>query len=140
MAQDGEKGDKGDKGDDGEKGDKGDKGDDGAKGDKGDKGDDGEKGDKGDTGDKGDDGEKGDNGISIVWKGTLTAPPSDPTTDWAYYNTADKKAYIYDGTTWQILAQDGQDVTADVHIPSYTIIFFSNGGSGKMSKEVYEIG
>ncbi|MBP5706535.1 MAG: SUMF1/EgtB/PvdO family nonheme iron enzyme, partial [Spirochaetales bacterium] len=109
----------------------------------------GEKGDKGDKGDTGNDGQNGSDGISVVWKGSFDTAPSDPTTDWAYYNTVEKKAYIYDGTSWQILAQDGdkgdkgdkgEDATTDVHIPSYTIIFAANGGKGYMPKMVCEIG
>ncbi|MBR6199429.1 MAG: SUMF1/EgtB/PvdO family nonheme iron enzyme [Spirochaetales bacterium] len=93
-----------------------------------------------DTEQNGRNGRNGKDGISIVWKGSLAAAPNNPETNWAYYNTADKKSYIYDGTEWQILAQDGQDVTADVHIPSYTIIFAANGGTGYMPKMVCEIG
>ncbi len=78
--------------------------------------------------------------VGLVWKGELAAAPSNPQTNWAYYNTSDKKSYIYDGKQWQILAQDGQDVTADVHVPSYTIIFSANGGKGYMPKMVCEIG
>jgi hypothetical protein len=43
----------------------------------------------------------------ITWKGSLAAAPAGPRANWAYYNTADKKSYIYDGTAWQALAQDG---------------------------------
>ncbi len=46
---------------------------------------------------------------SIIWKGTHSSHPSDPLMNWAYYNSADKKSYIYDGDQWQTLAQDGQD-------------------------------
>lgn len=50
----------------------------------------------------------GSTGISISWLGTLAAPPASAITNQAYYNSADRKAYIYDTTgTWQILAQDG---------------------------------
>lgn len=53
------------------------------------------------------DGRDGKDGISVVWKGSLAAAPNNPETNWAYYNTADKKSYIFDGSAWQILAQDG---------------------------------
>jgi len=49
----------------------------------------------------------GKNGVSIVWKGTHTTAPASPELNWAYYNSADGISYIYDGTTWQILAKDG---------------------------------
>jgi hypothetical protein len=43
----------------------------------------------------------------MVWKGSLSAAPDNPQTNWAYYNTTDKKSYIYDGSNWQTLAVDG---------------------------------
>ncbi|MBF0547921.1 MAG: SUMF1/EgtB/PvdO family nonheme iron enzyme [Candidatus Riflebacteria bacterium] len=48
----------------------------------------------------------GTNGSSITWKGSLTVNPPTPQLNWAYYNTSDGKAYIYDGTQWNLLAQD----------------------------------
>lgn len=61
-------------------------------------------------------GPAGTNGISISWKGTLSAAPANPQLNWAYYNSTDKKSYIWDGSTWQILAQDGSpfDSTAPI--------------------------
>jgi hypothetical protein len=50
-------------------------------------------------------------GNSLVWKGSLAVAPTSPTTNWAYYNTADKKSYIWDGSAWQILSQDGSNGT-----------------------------
>ena len=47
--------------------------------------------------------------MTPIWKGSLAAAPENPETGWAYYNTAEKKSYIYDGQTWQIFAQDGID-------------------------------
>lgn len=62
------------------------------------------------------DGTNGTNGISttvtgylITWKGSYSSAPSNPKAGWAYYNTSAKKSYIYDGTSWQIMAQDGAD-------------------------------
>jgi hypothetical protein len=52
-------------------------------------------------------GANGSDGVSIIWKGSLAAAPASPQLNWAYYNTADGKSYIYDGAAWQILAQDG---------------------------------
>lgn len=46
-------------------------------------------------------------GYLILWKGSLTTAPLAPESGWAYYNSTDKKSYIYDGSSWQILAQDG---------------------------------
>ncbi|MBW8686839.1 OmpA family protein [Chitinophaga rhizophila] len=56
----------------------------------------------------GNDGTSGASGTSISWQGTLAAAPATPTLNMAYYNSTDRKAYVYDSTgTWQILAQDG---------------------------------
>jgi uncharacterized repeat protein (TIGR02543 family) len=48
-------------------------------------------------------------GSGITWKGTLTAAPTNPEINWAYYNSTDDKSYIWDGTAWQTLSQDGAD-------------------------------
>lgn len=48
-------------------------------------------------------------GFLIAWKGALASAPSSPQKGWAYYNTSEKRSYIWDGSTWQILAQDGVD-------------------------------
>jgi hypothetical protein len=55
------------------------------------------------------DGSQGEDGVSIVWKGELSSPPtlpSDPqlAINWAYFNTVDEISYIYDGDSWDILA------------------------------------
>ena len=55
------------------------------------------------------DGVSGTDGISIIWKGSLTAHPENPEMNWAYYNSLDGIAYIYDGQAWQVLAMDGTD-------------------------------
>jgi hypothetical protein len=73
---------------------------------------DGQNGVDGWNGTDGRDGTDGQNGISIEWKGDLLSPPADPQINWAYYNTADRKSYVYDGRDWQIIAQDGKDLTA----------------------------
>jgi hypothetical protein len=50
-----------------------------------------------------------DGSSGLEWKGNLAAAPASPQKNWVYYNTTDKKSYIYDGTAWQVLAQDGAD-------------------------------
>lgn len=55
------------------------------------------------------DGTDGTDGISIAWQGSLATAPADPQTNWAYYNSADGKSYIWDGDSWEILAQNGAD-------------------------------
>lgn len=52
-------------------------------------------------------GPSGEDGISITWQGSLENPPENPMTNWAYYNTTDGIAYIWDGDSWEILAMDG---------------------------------
>ena len=51
----------------------------------------------------------GQPGISITWKGSLSSAPASPQINWAYYNTTDKKSYIYNGTAWTEIAVDGAD-------------------------------
>ena len=52
-------------------------------------------------------GAAGDDGVSIDWRGTLSRHPTRAQLNWAYYNSTDKKSYIYDGEEWQVLAIDG---------------------------------
>ncbi len=55
------------------------------------------------------DGVDGQEGISIVWQGGLTAPPSNPETNWVYKNTIDGIIYIYKNAAWEIMVLDGND-------------------------------
>ena len=93
------------------------------------------------------DGTNGTNGTSttvtgylITWKGSYSTAPSNPKAGWAYYNTTAKKSYIYDGSTWQIMAQDGADgasgtntsssATSGTSTPSsylYVLLYTSKG-------------
>ncbi|MEE3447826.1 MAG: hypothetical protein VZQ51_04350, partial [Bacteroidales bacterium] len=65
----------------------------------------------GQNGNDGQPGTNGNDGTIIVWQGSLTAAPASPVKGWCYYNSTDKKSYMYDGTTWQMIAQDGQNGT-----------------------------
>ncbi|RLD58466.1 MAG: hypothetical protein DRJ01_12540, partial [Bacteroidetes bacterium] len=58
-------------------------------------------------GTNGTNGTDGTDGVTIIWQGSLASAPGSPVAYWAYYNTTDKKSYIYDGSSWDILAQDG---------------------------------
>ena len=51
----------------------------------------------------------GVDGISVEWQGSLASAPLLPQTNWGYYNTTDGISYVYDGTFWQTIAQDGID-------------------------------
>jgi hypothetical protein len=52
-------------------------------------------------------GAQGPAGVGITWKGSFTIAPDPAQLNWAYYNSTDKKSYIWDGTSWQIMSQDG---------------------------------
>ena len=54
-------------------------------------------------------GQNGKDGISIVWKGDLSAPPSSPKLNWVYRNTTDHTVQIYNGTSWELMVLDGSD-------------------------------
>jgi len=83
-------------------------------------------GDKGDTGSsgaagqpapivpgpKGDAGINGANGVSPVgmhWVGSLPYPPSNPASGAGYYNTTEKKSYIFYDGAWYQMTVDGLD-------------------------------
>ena len=51
-------------------------------------------------------------GYLITWKGSLSSAPSSPQKGWAYYNSTERKSYIWDGSSWQIMAQDGSGTNA----------------------------
>jgi hypothetical protein len=103
----------------------------------------GEKGEKGDPGDMGEPGEDGADGLSITWKGTLYQSPENPQLYWVYYNINEKKAYIYDGESWQILAQDGETgpqgpkgEIGEKGDSLYLVTFNANGGAFSGGKEI----
>lgn len=84
------------------------------------------------------DGVNGTNGTSttvtgylITWKGSYSSAPANPQAGWAYYNTSAKKSYIYDGNSWQIMAQDGADGASGSNSSS------SNGTSGTSTPSSY---
>ncbi|HOU73637.1 MAG TPA: hypothetical protein PLW22_02660, partial [Tenuifilum sp.] len=68
----------------------------------------GAQGDQGPAGPKGEPGEPGLDGISLIWLGSFDNEPIAPTLNNAYYNTTTKKSYIWDGDSWEIIAQDGE--------------------------------
>jgi len=88
-------------------GPKGDQGSTGSQGLQGVQGPQGEQGPVGQQGLQGLQGLTGANGISLVWKGESPTHIASPSTNWAYYNTTDKKSYVYDGDSWEIITQDG---------------------------------
>jgi collagen type VII alpha len=52
-------------------------------------------------------GSNGSNGVSILWQGSLASAPSTPTLNMAYRNTISGIAYIYNGSSWVEMVQDG---------------------------------
>lgn len=55
------------------------------------------------------DGKSGTDGLSIIWKGTYSEHPKDPQKNWAYYNPAHHKTYLYSGSEWVTICVDGTD-------------------------------
>ena len=69
----------------------------------------------GEVGPQGSQGIPGVNGVSISWVGSSIAAPASPDINNAYYNSTDKKSYIWDGDSWEIISMDGlQGSTGDV--------------------------
>lgn len=62
---------------------------------------------QGQQGVQGNTGAAGLNGISLLWLGSYSATPTSPNLNEAYYDSSQKKSFVWNGTTWQILAQDG---------------------------------
>ena len=67
------------------------------------------KGIDGVDGEAGADGVNGEDGVSIVFKGEFEEHPSDPENGWAYYNSIQKKSYVYQSGTWYQMTVDGAD-------------------------------
>lgn len=54
-------------------------------------------------------GQDGADGLSIVFKGDLVNPPSNPVLNWAYRDTDNGYVYIYNGSAWELMVADGSD-------------------------------
>jgi len=61
------------------------------------------------NGENGADGVDGQDGTSIIWQGSKSSHPTNPQNGWAYYNTTDKKSYIYQSSSWYQMTVDGAD-------------------------------
>ncbi|MBI5218114.1 MAG: hypothetical protein HY958_04210 [Bacteroidia bacterium] len=81
---------------------------------------------QGPQGQQGPQGVSGQNGISVVWLGTFSTAPTNPVVNNAYYNSADKKSYVFDGNGWQIIAQDGAQGLQG--LPGNTAVFIAGQG------------
>ena len=62
---------------------------------------------KGDSGVAGLAGVNGINGLGITWLGTFASAPGSPNLNAAYYNSVLGQSFIWDGTAWQLITQDG---------------------------------
>ncbi|MDP2691325.1 MAG: DUF4215 domain-containing protein [bacterium] len=51
----------------------------------------------------------GADGASLVWLGSLASAPSSPALYEAYYDSTEGISYVFDGTTWNVLAKDGKN-------------------------------
>src|SRR5690554_3666501 len=69
----------------------------------------GPQGPQGPIGNTGPQGTPGANGVAINWLGTFTTPPATPALNDGYYNSTDGVSYVWNGSTWNIVAQDGSD-------------------------------
>ena len=54
-------------------------------------------------------GKKGENGTSIIWKGEFASHPDNPENGWAYYNSAEKKSFVYQDGAWYQMTVDGEN-------------------------------
>jgi Collagen triple helix repeat (20 copies) len=103
----GETGVQGVAGADGAQGIQGIQGESGAAGVQGETGPQGEPGAQGAQGIPGTNGINGTNGLSVEWLGSMATEPTTPTMNQGYYNTTDGASYIWDGSGWELFAQDG---------------------------------
>lgn len=61
--------------------------------------------------------------VNVVWLGTLPTPPATPAAGQAYYNSTDKRSYIYDDAgTWNIMSQDGLPGASLSWLGSFTTV------------------
>jgi hypothetical protein len=85
----------------------------------------GAQGPQGTPGAAGTQGPAGTPGIGITWLGTLSNAPANPSLNQAYYNSAQGISFIWDGNSWETLAQDGSAGGGGSLNDAY-----NNGGAG----------
>lgn len=66
----------------------------------------------------------------MIWKGDLSSHPSNPERSWAYYNTTDKKSYLYDGSQWVVFVKDGVAGNSVTSVVNYYYAHTSDSSSG----------
>ena len=72
-------------------------------------------------------GSQGPAGISLTWLGTFTTHPASPALNTAYYNSVDRRSYIWNGSVWQTLVQDGAQGPPGTNWLINTALFNPNG-------------
>lgn len=45
----------------------------------------------------------------LSYQGSMSSAPSNPSVGWIYYDTAQLKSFIWDGSTWGLIATDGKN-------------------------------
>jgi hypothetical protein len=66
----------------------------------------------------------------MIWKGDLSSHPSNPERSWAYYNTTDKKSYLYDGSQWVVFVKDGIAGNSVTGVINYYYAHTSDSATG----------
>ncbi|PKR80041.1 hypothetical protein CW751_11780 [Brumimicrobium salinarum] len=66
-------------------------------------------GNDGATGPQGPQGPQGTPGVRINWLGDFTTAPTAPHNNDGYYHSTDGISYVWNGSSWEIVAQDGND-------------------------------
>ena len=80
------------------------------------------------------DGTNGTDGLSIVWKGESSEPPSNAEENWVYRDTDDGIIYIYTEGEWVIMAVDGIDgVDGKNGINGSSLLIFTTDYSANQS-------
>ena len=58
----------------------------------------------------------------MQWQPDATSHPANPQEGWAYYNTAERKSYLYDGEKWVVFAKDGTSVKKiNTHVRNFSL-------------------
>lgn len=58
----------------------------------------------------------------MQWQPDATSHPANPQEGWAYYNTAERKSYLYDGEKWVVFAKDGASVKKiNTHVRNFSL-------------------
>ena len=81
----------------------------GSQGPQGDTGAQGPVGPQGAQGPQGIAGNDGADGVSINWLGTVFPAPSNPNLNDGYHDPVSKKSFIWNGSSWVTISEDGQD-------------------------------